>query len=165
MPVWILLAVTGIGTAIDASVRSPGDALSVVLIGVVIGLCGVGPYVFSKRRYGRLEITPQRLRIGKERFAVVDLDPAALHVQAAGQRYTGTVGGMFGDATSPVRVAGGAWGSALGDKYVVLQVRGQQGYIAVATKNPPHVARLLLDLVLRAGGARDVVGNGGDSVT
>lgn len=153
---WILLAVTAVGTAIDAVVRSPGDALSVVLAGLVVGLSGVGPYVVSKRRYGRLEVTPELLRIGRERFALVDLDPASLQEQAAGRRYTGTVGGVFGDPTSPVRVAGGAWGSAVGDKYVVLQVRGQPGYIGVATKDPPHLASLLVDLVSRAAAARDV---------
>ncbi len=115
LPVWILLALTAVGTAIDAVVRSPGDAWSVVLIGLLVGLGGVGPYVIGKRRYGRLEVTPQTLRIGKERFAVVDLDPAPLQEQV-GQRYTGTVGGVFGDPTSPVRVAGGAWGSAVSDK-------------------------------------------------
>ncbi len=163
-PVWILLAVTAVGTAIDAVVRSPGDALSVVLIGLVVGLCGVGPYVISKRRYGRLEVTPETLRIGKERFALVDLDPAPLHEQV-GQGYTGTVGGWFGDPTSPVRVAGGAWGSALGDKYVVLKVRGQAGFIAVATTDPPHLASLLLDQVGRAAAARDTVDNRGSDMT
>lgn len=70
--------------------RSPGDALSIVLPGTAVGLGGVGPYVVSKRRYGRLEVTRDMLRIGKERFAIADLEPAPLEAQAGGQRYTGT---------------------------------------------------------------------------
>ncbi len=165
MPVWILLVLTVVGTAIDAAVRGPGDALSIVLCGVLAGLGGVGPYVLSKRRYGRLEISPQMLPIGRERFALVDLDPAPLREQAAGRRYTGKPSGWFGDPTSAVRVAGGPWGPAMGDEYVVLKVRGQAGYIAVATKDPPHLARLLNDFVRRAGGARDVVDDGATEVT
>lgn len=42
-PLWILLAVTAVGTAVDAVVRSPGDALSIVLIGIGLGLSAVDP--------------------------------------------------------------------------------------------------------------------------
>ncbi len=154
-PLWVLLAVTALGTAIDSVLRTPGDALSIVLGGAVVGLGGIGPYVYSKRRYGKLEVTEETLRIGKERFALADLDPAPLEEQAAGQRFTGTVGGWFGDRASDVRVAGGQWGAAVGDRYVIVKERGQPGYVAVATQDPPQLARLLHDLVRRAPEARE----------
>ncbi len=153
-PVWVVLAVMALGTAIDAVVRNPGDALSIVVAGTTV-LIPVGLYVASKRRYGRLEVTRDTLRIGKERLPLADLDPEPLEEQAAGQRYTGTPGGWFGDRASDVRVAGGAWGPAVGDRYVIVKVRGQPGYAAVPTADPPRLARLLADLVSEAGGARE----------
>ena len=43
----------------------------------------------------------------------------------------------------------------MGDRYVVVKVRGQPGYVAVATQDPPQLARLLHDLVRRALDARE----------
>ena len=146
-----MIALTAVGTAVDSVLRSPGDALSIVLIGSITLLAGVLPVVLGKRRYGRLEVTEDTLRIGKERFAVADLDPASLDEQAAGRHYTAPFGGWFGDASSDVRVAGGSWGSVMGTRYVVVKVRGQPGRIAVATREPVRLAGLLKDLATRAG--------------
>lgn len=151
-PVWILAVVTAAGFAVVAAIHSPGDALSIVLIGVCVGLGGVGPYVFFRRRHGRLQVTKDCLRIGLESFALAELDPGVLEEQAAGQRYTGTPSGWFGDRTSEVRVAGGQWGEATGDRYVVIKVRGQNGYRAVGTIDPPHLAQLLIDLLKQVRG-------------
>jgi hypothetical protein len=57
-----------------------------VVAGAVVGLAGVGPYVFSKRRYGRLEVTTSTLRIGRERFALANVNVALLEEQAGGRR-------------------------------------------------------------------------------
>ena len=82
---------------------------------------------------------------------MADLDPTSLDEQAAGRRYTGTFGGCFGDPASDVRVAGGSWGSVMGARYVVVKLRGQPGRVAVATRDPVRLARLLQDLAARAG--------------
>lgn len=151
-PVWIVIGLTAVGTAVDSVLRSPGDALSIVLIGTIILLVGVLPVLLGKRRYDRLELSEDMLRIGNERIAIADLDPESLDEQAAGRRYTGSFGGWFGDPASDVRVAGGSWGSALGARYVVVKVRGQPGRIAVATRDPVRLACLLKDLATRSGG-------------
>jgi len=145
VPVWVLLGATALLTLITAALRGPDASLGAVVAGAVLGLAGVGPYVVSKRRYGRLEVTPSTLRIGRERFAIADMDIALLEEQAGGRRYTGTPGGWFGDHTSEVRVAGGQWGPAVGDRFLLLEVRGLDGYQAVATKDPTHLARILAD--------------------
>lgn len=145
-PVWIVIALTAVGTAVDSVLRSPADALSVVLCGILVLLSGVLPVVLSKRHYNRLELTEDTLRIGKERIAIADLDPASLDEQAAGRRYTGTFRGWFGDPASDVRVAGGSSATIMGVRYVVVKVRGQPARIAVATRDPVRVARIIQDL-------------------
>lgn len=159
MPVWVLLGATAALTLVTAVLRGPGDSLGAVVAGAVLGLAGIGPYVVSKRRYGRLEVSASTLRIGRERFSLADVNVALLEEQAGGRRYTGTPAGWFGDRTSEVRVAGGQWGPAVGDRFLVLEVRGRDGYQAVATKDPTRLARILVDAVDEAR-HRGVTGDG-----
>ncbi|MBW3644071.1 MAG: hypothetical protein KY441_01020 [Actinobacteria bacterium] len=51
-------------------------------------------------------------------------------------------------------MARGAWGPALGDRYVSVKVRGRPGYAAVPTAEPTRLARLLADPVNGADDAR-----------
>ncbi len=44
-------------------------------------------------------------------------------------------------------MAGGQWGPAVGDRFLVVKVRGREGYQAVATTDPIRLARVLVDLL------------------
>lgn len=162
-PLWVLLAVTAVGAAIDSVVRSPGDALSIVLCGVLLGVGGIGPYVAWERRQGRIEVTANSLRVGRERFALADLDPLPLAEQAAGERYTGTTDGWLGDHLYEVRLAGPGWARALGDHYLIIRVRGRPGYFAVPTTDPRRLARLLHEMVDCLAGGQGAGTDGGSS--
>lgn len=58
-----------------------------------------------------------------------------------------------------MRVAGGQWGPAVGDRFLLLQVRGRDGYQAVATEDPTRLARTLVD-VMDGGRHRGATGDG-----
>ncbi|WP_331766725.1 DUF3093 family protein [Embleya sp. NBC_00896] len=118
----------------------------------------------SKFVYHRIELTPETLRVGRERIPVAALDPASVQAAAQGAPPTfaqqlatsaGTVDAPFpglraADFGAP-RLVGGAWGVPMGMDTVVIRTRDNQALtiatrdraaflhaLVAATSAPPH---------------------------
>ncbi|CAL9279398.1 MULTISPECIES: hypothetical protein [unclassified Streptomyces] len=101
----------------------------------------------SKAIYHRIVIDPERgvLRVGRERLALADIDPASVHA-ALGEPAPGTVARYVTSAQTidaPVRglrakdlgaprLVGGGWGAPMGMSVVVIATRGGEA-LSIAT--------------------------------
>lgn len=114
----------------------------------------------SKNRYHSIDLTPETLRVGRERIPVADLDPwsvrAALDREVAGQRgvmqnlassmNSGfTIKGKNIDPTLP-RLVGGAWAVPMGMASVQIATRhGEQ--LLIASRHPTDFLQALAQVV------------------
>ncbi|MCP9960112.1 hypothetical protein [Streptomyces sudanensis] len=101
----------------------------------------------SKAVYHRVAVDPDRgvLRVGRERFALADIDPASVHAAlrepapgtaaryaASAQAVDVPVPGLRAADRGAPRLAGGGWGVPLGMDAVVVGLR-DGGALSVAT--------------------------------
>jgi hypothetical protein len=131
--VWSTACLAGYaaGVAWTGASTLPGDpgafvALSAIYLVVLVPLLGVP---ISKFVYHRIRLTPSTLRVGRERLAVADLDPAAIGVPP--ERVAG-----------PLRLVGGAWGVPLGMGTVVVRTRRGEALCIAARDRAGLVAAL-----------------------
>jgi hypothetical protein len=79
-------------------------------------------------------VTARELRVGRETFAVRDLDRGLLERQP--------------DEALPSdagKVAGGAWGHTLGERHLQIRVEGRSALLSVPARDPRELSRALLD--------------------
>jgi len=110
----------------------------------------------SKHVYHRIQLTPETLRVGRERLAVSRLDPPSIH--AAYQRSRAVTRGRIaaalaiddvaqvrrtpGTAESP-RLVGGGWRAPMGTAVAVIVTRDGE-YLGIAARNRDGFLRALL---------------------
>jgi DUF3093 family protein len=110
-------------------------ALTCAYLFVLVPLLGVP---ISKRRYHRIQLTTEVLRVGRERLPVADLDPAS-------------IGAPYEPAGSEPRLVGGAYGPPLGWSSVVVRTRRGEPLV-ICTRDPDA----LLAALAQVTGARTV---------
>jgi hypothetical protein len=133
-PVWVWLVPTVIAVAVLAATGDGDAAWGVAMASGVIGLCAVLPFVISRRRYSTVTVTPEELRVGRDSFAIADLDPELLERQL-----TEALSWRAG------KIAGGAWGPTLYERHLLIRVRGRPEPLLVPAGDPRALSRVLLD--------------------
>jgi hypothetical protein len=115
----------------------------------------------SKRRYHDIDVTPDTLRVGRERIPVAELDPGSVH-QAQNQLAAGG-GGVLGNLTSSMnsgltirgrnvvdkslpRLVGGAYAVPMGMASVAVATRHGERLL-VATRSPEAFLTALAQVV------------------
>ncbi|MGW3498348.1 hypothetical protein [Streptomyces sp. NPDC001020] len=82
--------------------------------------------------YNRVQIDAQTLRVGRERFALVYIDPFSVQEAAA---QTGIpAGALNGNGHSNARLVGGGWAVPMGMGSVVIRTRQGAG-LCIATRD------------------------------
>ena len=124
-----------------------------ITAGLLVWLFFVVPLVVSRRRYNRITVTTSRVRVGREEFALANLDLSLLRRQADGviaDEWPDDP--LFGRRGTGATVAGGAWGLAIWDRrHLHLAVEGRPDLAAVATRDPARLARVILEAAERSG--------------
>ena len=150
-PLWAsLAAVAAVGAALIATGRTDsGGAL--IIIGALVWLTAVAPLVVSRRRYNSITVTTKRLRVGRDEFSLADLDRSLLRRQAEGEVIREWPDDpLFGRTGTGATVAGGAFGPAVWDRtHLRLGVAGHPAVLAVATRHPARLARIILEAAER----------------
>jgi hypothetical protein len=133
-PIWAWLAATGVGVAVLAATGDSDSAWGVGMASGVVGLAGLVPLVLSRRRYSAVTVTARELRVGRKTFAVRELDRELLERQLH-EAVPWNAG----------KIAGGAWGHTLGERYLQIRVEGRARLLSVPARDPRELSRALLD--------------------
>ena len=133
-PIWAWLAATAAAVAVLAATGDDDAAWGVAMAGGVIGLCGVVPFVISRRRYSTVTVTPEQLLVGRDVFPLDALDRELL-VRQLTEALPWRAG----------RIAGGAWGHTLNERHLLIRVEGRPELLSVPARDPRVLSRVLLD--------------------
>ncbi|MGW3494265.1 hypothetical protein [Streptomyces sp. NPDC001020] len=87
---------------------------------------------FSKFIYNRIQIDTQTLRVGRERIALAEIEPAS--VQAAASQTGSPAGAPTSFGQSNARLVGGGWAVPMGMASVVIRTR-QGEHLRIATRD------------------------------
>ncbi|MCD9198892.1 hypothetical protein [Aeromicrobium wangtongii] len=112
----------------------------------------VGITVWSVAFYGGLELTSERLVVGRERLSPDDFDAGfgAQPMTVLSDRQWAMADGPFPTpAGENVRVVGGSHGRTLGLRGVVLREAGTGRYAVIYCRRPDRLAPLLQDWLTR----------------
>lgn len=158
---WATICVSAylVGVVATGAATLPDDigaclALSLIYLVVLVPFLGVP---ISKLIYHRIQLTPDTLRVGRERIPVMELDAASIRAaQGAGApplaervaRSLSTndvpVPGLRASDHGAPRLVGGAWGVPMGMDSVVIATRqGQQ--LAIVTRNRTGLLAALVE--------------------
>jgi hypothetical protein len=124
----VVLVISDLPDLDSTSVVAPVGASSPVLAVWLLAL-------WSMNRYGAITLTPETLRVGRDRVPVADIEPQWVHMLAhradptLAQRLatSATTVQLPGDAqvdNERGRILGGAFGTTLGGDLVTLELRG-----------------------------------------
>ena len=139
-PIWVRLAATVVAVAVLAATGESDPAWGLAMASGVIGLCAVVPFVLSRRLYSTVTVTRRELRVGRETFALHDLDRELLERQL--------------DEALPFnagKIAGGAWGHTLGERRLQIRVEGRPRLLSVPAGDPRELSRAILAALDAAG--------------
>ena len=131
-PMWVWLVVSAVGIAVLAATGDSDSAWGLGVASSMIGLAVVG-FVVSRRLYSTVTVTARELRVGRETFALRNLDRELLERQL--------------DEALPWnagKIAGGAWGHTLGERHLQIQVEGRPTLLSVPAGDPRELCLGLL---------------------
>lgn len=139
----------------------PWLAVSGLFLLVLLPCLGVP---ISKHIYHRIQLTPETLRVGRERLAVAALDPGSIQLAyqeggaAAARRIAQSLATnevprarrRRGTADHP-RLVGGAWGAPMGMAVATIATRDGE-HLCIATRDREGLLRALLTVTGQSDG-------------
>ncbi|WP_344259443.1 DUF3093 family protein [Streptomyces sodiiphilus] len=148
---WVTVYLAGVGWMAVTSLPEdfwPWLAVSGLFLLVLVSLLAIP---ISSWVFHRIDLTPQTLRVGRERIPVSSVDPDsvldALNAASVGTAPAGTAGGgtrRKPPAPADPRLVGGSWSVASGWSEVVIATREGEG-LCIATRNPAAFLTALLE--------------------
>lgn len=119
-----------------------------VLIAIVLFI--VMHHLAAIHRWNRIELTPTRLRVGKETFRPADFD-FTFGVQPPLVLSPDDEERVEEEWKLPpghdLRIAGGSWGRRRGTSMIVLREADTQQVVAIFTQNPQTLDQLLIEWI------------------
>lgn len=147
---WVVWGLGGLSFVLVGIPAASGYRENGGLVLVAIFIFFIMQHLAAIHRWNRIELTPSRLRVGKETFGRDDFD-FTFGVQPPLVLSPGEEQRVEEEWKLPpgheLRIAGGSWGRRRGTSMVVLREADSQQVVAIFTRNPQIMDQLLTEWI------------------
>lgn len=149
---WLVWTLVGVSVVLVVIATVQGYPLNGGLVLVAIVPFFVMQHLAAIHPWNRIELTPTSLRVGKETFRPADFDftfgvqPPLILSPGEEQRVEEEWKLPSGHE---LRIAGGSWGRRRGTSMIVLREADSRQVVAIFTRNPQTLDRLLTEWIDR----------------